>query len=69
MFFLIKISIPDLIIIVALGILLTYLFYITFIKHRNEPCKGCSYAKNCKKLKDTNLKEKYQECKNKSIEK
>lgn len=56
------ISIPDLIIIIVLIILFTYLFYLTFIKHKNEPCKGCAYAKCCKKKNEMKTKEKNEKC-------
>lgn len=59
----------DGIILLILLIILGYLIYVTFIKHRNEPCKGCAYAKKCKSLSKEEFVKKYHKCKEKEPKK
>ena len=44
----------DIIILALVIIIAGLIIYFTFIKDKDNPCKGCPYCKNCDKNKKNN---------------
>lgn len=61
LFYLLKVNKIDIVLLVIILLILGYVFYITFIKHRHEPCHGCAHAKACEKLSSGEFCKKYRE--------
>lgn len=43
-------SLVDIIIVLILFVVVSLVIYFSFVKNRNDPCKGCLYSKSCSKM-------------------
>ena len=43
-------TLPDIIILSILFVIVAVIVYFGIWKKRKNPCKGCSYAKNCESM-------------------
>ena len=44
-------SLADIVIITTLAIVVSVVVYFSFVRYKNNPCRGCPYYKKCDKDK------------------